>query len=64
MNFKTSDAGKVRYMVLWYKKLIVFSSQGQRYRVIELELDTETTGNLFINDANPRPIDYRQLVHQ
>lgn len=48
-------------MVLWHKKLIIFSSQGKRYRVIELELDTETTGNLFINDANPRPIDYAHI---
>ena len=61
INFKTSDAGNVRYMVLWHKKLIIFSSQGKRYRVIELELDTETTGNLFINDANPRPIDYAHI---
>ncbi|PFX19762.1 hypothetical protein AWC38_SpisGene15796 [Stylophora pistillata] len=61
INIKTSDPKKVRYIVLWYKKLVIFSTQGQKFRVVELDLDLETTGNLFINDANPRPIDYAHI---
>ena len=61
INFKTSDARKVRYKVLWYKTLIVFSTHGGRYRVIELELDTETTATLTINNANSRPLDYAHI---
>ena len=48
-----------KLIVLWHKRLIVNSKQWNP--VIEIELDTATTGNLFINDANPRPIDFAHI---
>lgn len=43
--------------VLFKKKLIVFDTTGQKpHPLFRVVLETESTINLFINNANPRPI--------
>ena len=61
INLKTTDANNIdpKNIVLRYKKLIVYSNRGRP--VIEVELEIETTGSLFVNNANPRPIDYAHI---
>ena len=39
------------------KKLVVFDTTGQKlHPLIKLVLETESTVNIFVNNANPRPI--------
>ena len=59
---KTAHANKIdrKYMYLQYKKLEVWDKSTSR-PVLEIELETKRTGNLFINDADPIPIDHAHI---
>ena len=61
INLVSEDSNNIdpKLIVLKRKRLIVNSKVGNP--VIEIELDTATTGDLFINNANPRPIDYAHI---
>ena len=63
INLKTADASTIdpKKIVLGYKKMTVYSSDRNEWPVIEVTLDIATKANLFINDANPRPIDFAHI---
>ncbi len=63
INLKTSDANKIKAnnIVLSHKKLEIYSSSGRFSFKARIEVslkNTTTTGNIFINDDNPRPLDH------
>ena len=62
IDLLTNDASNIesKNILLKYKTLIVHNKAG--VPVIEVELDNATiSGNLFINNANPRPIHYAHI---
>ena len=59
LNLKMPSSSQVTAndVVLFKKKLIVFDTTGQKpHPLFRVMLETESTVNLFINNANPRPI--------
>ena len=59
---KSVHANKIdhKYMYFQYKKLKIWDKSTSR-PVLEIELETKRTGNLFINDADPIPIDHAHI---
>lgn len=59
---RTAHANKLdrKYMILEYKRLTVYDKSTGR-PVLEIELDTKNTGNVFINDADPIPLDHAHI---